>query len=124
MTYLPTQIAGQWFYLYLILDLYSRKIRARLSPPPTAAAPDPAAKNSGPGDAPGPPDGGGHPGPAIAPPRTRAAPSRARPARPGPRPRRPPPRPGPPGSVDRRQNPRGLGMPQGELPQPVVVLGA
>ena len=38
------------------------------------AAPDPAAKNSGPGDAPGPPDGGGHPGPAIAPLRTRAAP--------------------------------------------------
>jgi len=26
MTYLPTQIQGQWFYLYLILDLYSRKI--------------------------------------------------------------------------------------------------
>ena len=26
MTYLPTQIMGRWFYLYLILDLYSRKI--------------------------------------------------------------------------------------------------
>ena len=26
MTYLPTHIAGMWFYLYLILDLYSRKI--------------------------------------------------------------------------------------------------
>lgn len=26
MTYLPAQIQGQWFYLYLILDLYSRKI--------------------------------------------------------------------------------------------------
>lgn len=26
MTYLPTSIAGRWFYLYLILDLYSRKI--------------------------------------------------------------------------------------------------
>jgi len=26
MTYLPTGVAGQWFYLYLILDLYSRKI--------------------------------------------------------------------------------------------------
>ena len=26
MTFLPTAIAGQWFYLYLILDLYSRKI--------------------------------------------------------------------------------------------------
>ncbi|WP_144326996.1 IS3 family transposase, partial [Tepidimonas aquatica] len=26
MTYLPAQIAGRWFYLYLILDLYSRKI--------------------------------------------------------------------------------------------------
>jgi transposase InsO family protein len=26
MTYLPTQVRGQWFYLYLILDLYSRKI--------------------------------------------------------------------------------------------------
>jgi len=26
MTYLPTQVIGQWFYLYLILDLYSRKI--------------------------------------------------------------------------------------------------
>ena len=26
MTYLPTLVAGQWFYLYLILDLYSRKI--------------------------------------------------------------------------------------------------
>ena len=24
--YLPTQVLGQWFYLYLILDLYSRKI--------------------------------------------------------------------------------------------------
>jgi len=26
MTYLPTHVIGQWFYLYLILDLYSRKI--------------------------------------------------------------------------------------------------
>jgi transposase InsO family protein len=26
MTYLPTKVLGQWFYLYLILDLYSRKI--------------------------------------------------------------------------------------------------
>lgn len=26
MTYLPAQVTGQWFYLYLILDLYSRKI--------------------------------------------------------------------------------------------------
>ena len=26
MTFLPTTIAGQWFYLYLILDLYSRTI--------------------------------------------------------------------------------------------------
>mgnify|MGYP001179574928 FL=1 len=26
MTYLPTQIAGRWFYLYLILDAFSRKI--------------------------------------------------------------------------------------------------
>jgi len=26
VTYLPTLIAGRWFYLYLILDLYSRKI--------------------------------------------------------------------------------------------------
>lgn len=26
MTYLPTRVAGQWFYLYLILDLYSRMI--------------------------------------------------------------------------------------------------
>jgi putative transposase len=26
MTYLPTIVAGVWFYLYLILDLYSRKI--------------------------------------------------------------------------------------------------
>jgi transposase InsO family protein len=26
MTFLPTQVRGQWFYLYLILDLYSRKI--------------------------------------------------------------------------------------------------
>ena len=26
MTYLPTPVQGQWFYLYLILDLYSRKI--------------------------------------------------------------------------------------------------
>ncbi|MBT0960679.1 hypothetical protein [Denitromonas iodatirespirans] len=31
MTYLPTQVQGQWFYLYLylILDLYSRKIVSR-----------------------------------------------------------------------------------------------
>jgi len=26
MTYLPTKVMGRWFYLYLILDLYSRKI--------------------------------------------------------------------------------------------------
>jgi transposase InsO family protein len=26
MTYLPTQVQGQWFYLYLTLDLYSRMI--------------------------------------------------------------------------------------------------
>jgi len=26
VTYLPTTVTGQWFYLYLILDLYSRKI--------------------------------------------------------------------------------------------------
>jgi transposase InsO family protein len=26
MTYLPAQVTGRWFYLYLILDLYSRKI--------------------------------------------------------------------------------------------------
>ena len=26
MTYLPAQIAGRWFYLYLILDAFSRKI--------------------------------------------------------------------------------------------------
>lgn len=26
MTYLPTTVAGRWFHLYLILDLYSRKI--------------------------------------------------------------------------------------------------
>ena len=26
MTYLPAAVAGRWFYLYLILDLYSRKI--------------------------------------------------------------------------------------------------
>ena len=26
MTFLPTQVAGRWFYLYLILDVYSRKI--------------------------------------------------------------------------------------------------
>jgi transposase InsO family protein len=26
MTYLPTKVAGRWFYLYLILDLYSRKV--------------------------------------------------------------------------------------------------
>ena len=26
MTFLPTQVEGQWFYLYLILDLYSRKV--------------------------------------------------------------------------------------------------
>jgi len=26
MTYLPTEIAGRWFYLYLILNIYSRKI--------------------------------------------------------------------------------------------------
>ena len=26
MTYLPAQVLGRWFHLYLILDLYSRKI--------------------------------------------------------------------------------------------------
>jgi len=36
MTYLPAQVMGRWFYLYLILDLYSRKIvgwRTRLTTP-------------------------------------------------------------------------------------------
>ncbi len=28
MTYLPATVAGMWFYLYLIMDLYSRKIIA------------------------------------------------------------------------------------------------
>ncbi len=28
MTFLPAKIAGQWFYLYLILDVYSRKVVA------------------------------------------------------------------------------------------------
>jgi len=26
MTYLPAQVVGRWFYLYLILDVYSRKV--------------------------------------------------------------------------------------------------
>ncbi len=26
MTYLPARVAGRWFHLYLIMDLYSRKI--------------------------------------------------------------------------------------------------
>jgi len=26
MTHLPAEVAGRWFHLYLILDLYSRKI--------------------------------------------------------------------------------------------------
>lgn len=26
MTYLPAEVVGRWFYLYLILDLYSRKV--------------------------------------------------------------------------------------------------
>ena len=26
MTYLPAQVVGRWFHLYMILDLYSRKI--------------------------------------------------------------------------------------------------
>jgi putative transposase len=26
MTYLPATVTGRWFHLYLILDLYSRKI--------------------------------------------------------------------------------------------------
>ena len=26
MTYLPAEVTGRWFFLYLILDLYSRKI--------------------------------------------------------------------------------------------------
>ena len=26
MSYLPANVQGRWFYLYLILDLYSRKI--------------------------------------------------------------------------------------------------
>jgi putative transposase len=29
MTYLPSHVTGQWFYLYLIMDLYSRKIVGR-----------------------------------------------------------------------------------------------
>lgn len=28
MTFLPTEVAGRWFYLYLILDVYSRKVVA------------------------------------------------------------------------------------------------
>jgi hypothetical protein len=41
------------------------------------------------------------------------------------RPRRPPPRPGPPpGLVDRRQNRRGLSLPQGELPQSARAVSA
>jgi len=28
MTYLPALVMGRWFHLYLILDLYSRKIVA------------------------------------------------------------------------------------------------
>ena len=28
MTFLPTQVIGQWFYLYLILDVFSRKVVA------------------------------------------------------------------------------------------------
>jgi len=26
MTYLPADVAGRWFYMYLILDVFSRKI--------------------------------------------------------------------------------------------------
>jgi hypothetical protein len=26
MTFLPAQVQGRWFYLYLILDLFSRKV--------------------------------------------------------------------------------------------------
>ncbi|SBP88981.1 hypothetical protein THIARS_70601 [Thiomonas delicata] len=26
MTYLPAEVAGCWYYRYLILDLYSRKV--------------------------------------------------------------------------------------------------
>jgi len=26
MTYLPSHVVGQWFYLHLIMDFYSRKI--------------------------------------------------------------------------------------------------
>lgn len=26
MTYLPATVVGRWFHLYLIMDLYSRKI--------------------------------------------------------------------------------------------------
>ena len=26
MTYLPAAVVGQWFHLYLILDIYSRKV--------------------------------------------------------------------------------------------------
>ena len=26
-TFLPAQVQGSWFYLYLILDLYSRKVK-------------------------------------------------------------------------------------------------
>ena len=76
-------LAGQWFRANVAA------LRQDFAPRAPQPAPDrrrtgPRGQNLGPGDAPGPPDGGGHPGPAIAPPRTRAAPSRARPARRGP----------------------------------------
>ncbi len=29
MTYLPTHVQGRWFHLYMILDLYSRKVVGR-----------------------------------------------------------------------------------------------
>ncbi len=32
MTHLPTEVAGRWFHLFLITDLYSRKIIGREVP--------------------------------------------------------------------------------------------
>ena len=33
MTYLRATVAGRWFYLYLIVDLYSRKVVGWEVPP-------------------------------------------------------------------------------------------